>query len=50
MDRLWYGDSNGNSGLATELKNDLGSYRVSLLQTSYLAGDNEEDIVPGNNS
>lgn len=43
LDRLWFGDSNGQTGLATELKNDLGSYRVSLLQTNILGDDTNID-------
>lgn len=39
LDRLWFGVQGGAAGLATELKNDLGSYRVSVLQTSTLVKD-----------
>ena len=33
LDKIWFGDPIDGPGLATELKNDLGSYQLSAIQS-----------------
>ena len=32
INKLWYGSDNYGLGLASQLKNDLGSYKIALIQ------------------
>lgn len=35
LDKIWFGDQIDGPGLATELKNDLGSYQLSVIQSPH---------------
>jgi len=48
LDKIWFGDSIDSPGLATELKNDLGSYQLSAIQSIHWK--NKPDSEPKNNT